>query len=226
MAPFTDRRDAGRKLGRELQRRGETAEAVVLGLPRGGVPVAAEVAAVLGAGLDVFLVRKLGVPGQEELAFGAIASGGLRTLNHDVVQALGIPERVIDAVAAREQRELERRESAYRDGRPPAAVDGETVIVVDDGLATGASMRVALAALRRLGPKRLIAAVPIAPADTCSALLEIADEVVCAETPQPFYGVGQWYADFSQVSDDEVRAALERSGQRARAPRRDEHAHR
>jgi predicted phosphoribosyltransferase len=205
---FRDRTDAGRRLAGKLARYQGRDDVLVLALPRGGVPVGAEVAQALGAPLDVFLVRKLGVPGHEELAMGAIASGGVRVLNEDVVDQLRISPRWIDAVAAEEGEELARREAAYRDGRPAPDVRGKTVILVDDGLATGASMKAAVAALRRLGPERIVAAVPVGAPDTCRELGELADAVVCAETPDPFYAVGSWYADFEQTSDEEVRELL------------------
>jgi putative phosphoribosyl transferase len=184
---------------------------VVLALPRGGVPVGFEVAKALNAPLDVFVVRKLGLPGQEELAMGAIASGGARVLNRDLIRALNIPEEVLDEVTREEQRELERREREYRDGRPPIDVRGKTVILVDDGLATGSSMRVAVLALKQKQPEQVIVAVPVAPADSCAEMQSVADKVVCAVTPQPFWGVGQWYEDFSQTSDEEVRELLKRA---------------
>ncbi|HEX8754557.1 MAG TPA: phosphoribosyltransferase [Solirubrobacterales bacterium] len=186
-------------------------DVLVLALPRGGVPVASEVARALGAPLDVFVVRKLGVPGHEELAMGAIASGGVCVLNDDVVQALRIPRQVIEAVAARELREVERRERAYRGDRPAPEVRGRTVILVDDGLATGSTMRAAVAALRRLGPARIVVAVPTAAPATCEEFRHEADECVCDITPDPFYAVGLWYEDFSQTTDDEVRELLERA---------------
>jgi predicted phosphoribosyltransferase len=181
---------------------------LVLALPRGGVPVAAEVARALGAPLDIFLVRKLGVPGHEELAMGAVATGGTRVLNDRVVRALGIPEYLVDAVAAREEAELARRERLYRGDRPPPVVRGRTVILVDDGLATGASMQAAIQALRRLEPARIVVAVPAGAPETCEALRGVADDVVCTVTPEPFRAVGLWYDDFSQTSDEEVRELL------------------
>jgi len=211
MALFRDRRDAGRKLAQELKEYANRPDVVVLALPRGGVPVAYEVAKALKAPLDIFLVRKLGVPGHEELAMGAIASGGVRVLNDTVVDALNIPERLIDAVAEKEQRELERRERAYRGDRPKPEVRGKTVILVDDGLATGASMRAAVEALRAQDPARIVVAVPTAAPETCEAFEDTVEEVVCAETPQPFFGVGFWYQDFSQTSDEEVRTLLARA---------------
>ncbi len=183
-------------------------DVLVLALPRGGVPVAFEVARALEAPLDVFLVRKLGVPGREELAMGAIATAGVRLLNDEVVQRLRIPARVIDRVAAVERAELERREREYRDDRPPPEVAGRTVILVDDGLATGASMRAAVVALRRRHPARIVVAVPIASPATCEEFRDLVDEVVCAQTPEPFHAVGLWYDDFSQTTDDQIRALL------------------
>jgi predicted phosphoribosyltransferase len=186
-------------------------DVVVLALPRGGVPVGAEVARHLGVPLDVFIVRKLGVPGYEELAMGALASGGVRVMNAEVVGELAIPERAIDAVVATEADELARREQAYRGGRPPLDVAGRTVILVDDGLATGSTMRAAVEGLRQRGPSRVVVAVPVAATSTCEALADEVDEIVCAQTPEPFLAVGLWYADFSQTTDEEVRAELERA---------------
>ena len=205
---FHDRREAGRLLAQELQAYAGRPDVVVLALPRGGVPVAAEVAQALGAPLDVFLVRKLGVPGHEELAMGAVASGGLGVLNAEVVSGLHIPESVIRTVAAREQQELVRREELYRGNRPPRDVRGRTVILVDDGLATGATMLAAIRALRQQQPARIVVAVPTASSETCEALKREADEVVCSITPEPFVAVGQWYDDFSQTTDAEVRDLL------------------
>ena len=181
---------------------------IVLALPRGGVPVASEVARALGAPLDVLLVRKLGVPQQPELAMGAIAAGGVRVLHQAVVDALGITPDVIDAVAAREGAELARREQAYRSGRPPLEIAGRTVVVVDDGLATGSTMRAAVAALRALQATRIVVAVPVGARETCRELAGEADEVVCVEAPALFQAVGQWYDDFSPTTDDEIRALL------------------
>jgi len=205
---FDDRRHAGRELAKLLSSYANRDDVLVLALPRGGVPVAFEVAQALHVPLDVFVVRKLGVPGREELAMGAIASGDVRVLNEDVVYAYGIDLRTIEAAAAREKDELHRRELAYRNGRTAPTIMQKTVIVVDDGLATGSTMRAALTALRKLGPARVVMAVPVAAESTCAELEAEADEVVCATTPQPFYGVGQWYSDFSQTSDDEVRDLL------------------
>jgi putative phosphoribosyl transferase len=216
---FRDRFEAGEVLASRLMVYADRPDVLVLALPRGGVPVGYEVAQALHAPLDVFLVRKLGVPGHEELAMGAIASGGVRVLNMDVVDALGIPEAVIDHVAALERRELERRELAYRDGRPAPKPRGHIVILVDDGLATGATMRAALVALRQEQPRRLIAAVPVAPASTCHELTAVAHEVVCVETPEPFYGVGMWYEDFAPTSDAEVQELLRLAAREAHETR-------
>lgn len=210
---FHDRRDAGRALAAELGAFTGRSDVVVLALPRGGVPVAFEVARVLHAPLDVFLVRKLGVPGQEELAMGAIATGGVRLVNEEVVQSLGIPDWVIEEVARKEQRELERREQSYRDDRPEVEVGGKTVLLIDDGLATGSSMRAAVAALRRRQPARIVIAVPVAPEETCEEFGREVDHVICARTPEPFFSVGRWYADFSQTTDEEVHDLLEQAAQ-------------
>jgi predicted phosphoribosyltransferase len=209
--PFRDRTEAGRLLPGKLKRYADRPDVIVLALPRGGVPVAYEVAKALHTPLDVFLVRKLGVPSQEELAMGAIATGGIRILNEDVVRALNIPPRVIDSVAAKEARELERRERLYRGDRRAPDVRGRTVILVDDGLATGSSMRAAVAALRQKNPSRIVVAVPVAAAATCREFEAEVDEVVCYETPEPFYSVGLWYEDFSQTTDEEIRHLLERA---------------
>src|SRR4030088_2287943 len=187
---FCDRRDAGRLLAAKLSAYANRPDLLVLALPRGGVPVAYEVARALDAPLDVFVVRKLGVPGYEELAMGAVATGGVRVLNDQLVERLGIPEPMIDAVAAREQQELARRERLYRGGRPPLDVRGRTVILVDDGLATGATMHAAIAALRQLQPARIVVAVPTASPETCEEMKAEADDVICAITPEPFHDVG------------------------------------
>jgi predicted phosphoribosyltransferase len=208
---FRDRAEAGRFLAARLARYAGRTDVIVLALPRGGVPVGYEVARALGAPLDVFLVRKLGVPGREELAMGAIASGGVPVLNDEVVNALGISREEIEQVAAAEEEELERRERAYRGDRRPPDVRGRTVILVDDGLATGSSMRAAVAALRKLGPGRVVVAVPVGAPETCAEFRGEADEVVCGQTPEPFYAVGIWYEDFSQTTDEEVRELLERA---------------
>jgi predicted phosphoribosyltransferase len=208
---FQDRFAAGRLLASKLRRFANRSDTVVLALPRGGVPVGFEVAKALNVPLDVFVVRKLGVPGYEELAMGAIASGGIRVLNEDLVRTAGIPDEVIDAVAAEEERELERRERDYREGRPPVDVQGRTVILVDDGLATGSSMRVAVLALKRKRPAQIVVAVPVGAATTCAELESEVDQIICAVTPEPFRSVGQWYRDFSQTNDDEVRDLLRRA---------------
>lgn len=208
---FKDRFDAGRLLASKLRSFANRPDTVVLALPRGGVPVGYEVAKALNVPLDVFVVRKLGVPGYEELAMGAIASGGIRVLNEDVVRAAGIPDEVIDAVAAEEERELERRERDYRDGRPPVDVQGRIVILVDDGLATGSSMRVAVLALKKKRPAQIVVAVPVGAPTTCAEFESEVDQTICAVTPEPFWSVGQWYRDFSQTSDEEVRDLLRRA---------------
>jgi predicted phosphoribosyltransferase len=212
---FQDRAEAGRELAEKLAAYAGRPDVLVLALPRGGVPVAYEVARALLAPLDVFLVRKLGVPGHEELAMGAIASGGVRVLNEDIVRALDISEEDLEAVAAQERAELERRERLYRGGRPFPDVSGRTVILIDDGLATGSTMRAAVAALRRQRPARIVVAVPLGSPDTCAELQGEADEAFCACMPEPFHAVGLWYEDFSQTSDQEVRELLQRAqGQR------------
>lgn len=211
---FGDRREAGRLLAGLLEQYEGRPDVVVLGLPRGGVPVAYEVATALRCPLDVFLVRKLGVPRHEELAMGAIASGGVIVLNDDVVRGLSIRPEVLQQVAEKEGRELARREGAYRGDRPPPEIEGRVVILVDDGLATGSSMRAALEALRRLGPAEIVVAVPSAPESTCRDLAREVDHMVCATTPSPFVAVGQSYLDFAQTTDDEVRTLLRQAHQR------------
>ncbi len=196
-------------LALRLRKYGNRGDVIVLGAPRGGVPVAFEIAKELRAPLDVFVLRKLGVPGREELAFGAIASGGVRILSRDIVEGLGITGLDIQRVTRAEEKELERRERAYRGGKSPLDVGGLTVILVDDGVATGATMKAAIRALRQMKPAQIVVAVPVAPPSTCNQLRFEADELVCLEMPQPFYGVGQFYADFSQVSDEEVRELLD-----------------
>lgn len=205
---FRDRQDAGVQLATELARYTDAPNVVVLGLPRGGLPVAYEVARALRAPLDVFVVRKLGVPGHRELAMGAIASGGVRVLNPEVVNALSVPAAMIDAVAAQEQKELERQERAYRGDHPWPDLKGRTVIIVDDGLATGSTMRAAVRALREMQPARIVVAAPVAAAETCRSLAKEADEVVCVSTPEGFHAVSLWYEEFSQTTDDEVRYLL------------------
>jgi erythromycin esterase-like protein/predicted phosphoribosyltransferase len=207
---FHDRRQAGRRLAAKLSAYANRPDVLVLALPRGGVPVGYEVARALGAPLDVFVVRKLGVPGYEELAMGAVATGGVRVLNHEIIRRLGIPNDLIDSVAAREQAELARRERLYRGGHPPPDVSGRTAILVDDGLATGATMLAATEALRELKPARIVVAVPTASPEACEDLRAKADDVVCGMTPEPFHAVGRWYEDFAQTSDDEVRDLLAR----------------
>src|SRR5207253_1402350 len=208
---FQDRADAGRQLAEQLLSYAGRDDVIVLALPRGGVPVAFAVAQRLGVPLDVFIVRKLGVPFHEELAMGAIASGGVRVLNEDVVQYLGLSDEDIDPVAQKELEELNRRERAYRHGRPPMELRGRIVILVDDGLATGSTMRAAVAAVRSLEPERVIVAVPVAAQESCATLKEDADEVFCLRTPDNFQAVGLWYRDFGQTSDDEVRALLDQA---------------
>ncbi|HZP43398.1 MAG TPA: phosphoribosyltransferase family protein [Candidatus Binatia bacterium] len=208
---FRDRADAGRALAARLARYAGRPDVLVLGLPRGGVPVAFEVARALGAPLDVFVVRKLGVPGHEELAMGALASGGVRVLNAEIVSGLGVSEEEIAAATAREAEELARRERAYRGDAPPLDVAGKTAILVDDGLATGATMHAAVAALRQRAPARIVVAVPTAAPDTCAEFRAAVDEVECVMTPEPFVAVGLWYTHFEATTDDEVRALLARA---------------
>jgi putative phosphoribosyl transferase len=208
---FRDRAEAGRLLAAKLVKYAGHSDVVVLALPRGGVPVAYEVARKLRAPLDVFVVRKLGLPGHKELALGAIASGGVRVLNEGAVRALQIPGEVIDSIAAQEGEELRRREQAYRNNRPALETRGRTVILIDDGLATGSTMRAAVAALRRQGPARIVVAAPVGAAQTCAELQDEVDEVICLQTPEPFYAVGLWYSDFSQTTDEEVHDLLERA---------------
>lgn len=210
---FSNRAEAGRRLAKGLEKFAGRDDVIVLGLPRGGVPVAFEVARALGVHLDVFIVRKLGVPGFEELAVGAIASGGVRVLNEDVVRALPNADEIIEAVTTKETAELKRREENYRDGRPAPDLRDRVIILVDDGLATGATMRAAIRALRQRGVARIVVAVPVGPPETCREVEEEADELVCAMTPESFHAVGQYYEDFSQTSDDEVRELVARAAQ-------------
>ncbi|HLO15818.1 MAG TPA: phosphoribosyltransferase [Anaerolineales bacterium] len=209
MAPFRDRRDAGRVLAQKLSAYAGRSDVIVFALPRGGVPVAYEVALALNAPMDVFVVRKLGLPGQEELAIGAIASGGVRVLNNDIIRMLSIPDEVVNFVAHYELQELERREQIYRGGQSAPDVQNRTVILIDDGLATGASMRAAVAGLRAQHPARIVIAVPVAAPETCDAFEFAVDEIVCSITPEPFYGVSRWYENFSQITDEEVRMLLQ-----------------
>jgi len=206
---FLNRVNAGCKLAKKLDAYAGRKDVLVLGIPRGGVPVAFQVAAELGAPLDVFVVRKLGAPWRPELAFGAIATGGIRILDTQIVESLGITDLEIERIAARERQELDRRERVYRGTRPPLNVDGKTVILVDDGIATGASTRAAIAALRKLKPARIVLAAPIGPASTCSRLRLEVEDLICLDTPEAFYAIGEFYEDFSQVSDEEVTNLLQ-----------------
>jgi putative phosphoribosyl transferase len=208
---FRNRIEGGRLLAAKLAHYANRPDVLVLALPRGGVPVGFEVARALDAPLDVFLVRKLGVPGHKELAMGAIATGGIRVINKDVVRGLRIPDHVIDQVAEIEQEELERRQRAYRGNRPEPEVQARTIILVDDGLATGSTMRAAVAALRQQAPQRIVVGVPIAASTTCNEFQHEVDEIVCAMTPEPFYAVGMWYQDFSETTDEEIQDLLEKA---------------
>ena len=206
--PFKNRTVAGKELAKSLRKYKDRDDIIVLALPRGGVPVALEVAKYLNADLDLMLVRKLGAPGYKELAMGAIATGGIKVMNNDVVRSLYITPEAIEAIETEERKELERRETAYRGKRPLPDLQNQCVIVVDDGLATGATMHAAIGAIRLQSPARIVVAVPIAPQDTIQALNPKVDEMVCLEEPYPFSSIGQWYIDFSQVSDEEVRSIL------------------
>lgn len=218
--PYLNRVQAGRALAESLAHYARHAEVLALALPRGGVPVAYEVSELLEIPLDLMLVRKLGVPGQQELAMGAIATGGARLINENVVEPLDISPEVIEDVVRRERAELDRRQREYRGDRPLPHVIGHTILLIDDGLATGASMRVAVAALRQQHPKRVVVAVPVGPPDTVELIRQEADEVICPATPEPFFGVGQWYLNFEQTTDDEIQDLLERAWQRQeRLPR-------
>jgi putative phosphoribosyl transferase len=208
---FRDRSEAGRRLGEALRGYAGRPDVIVLALPRGGVPVAAEVARELSAPLDVYVVRKLGVPGHRELAMGAIASGGVRVVNERVVRASSLPDEAIEQVAREEERELERRERLLRGERPAPEFTGRKVILVDDGIATGSTMRAAIAALRELGAARIIVGVPVAAPDTCLELEQEVDEVECVATPEPFMAISLWYEDFEQTTDEEVRDIIDRS---------------
>jgi predicted phosphoribosyltransferase len=209
--PFVDRRDAGRTLATHLSKYAGRKDVIVLALPRGGVPVAYEVAQALGVPLDVFLVRKLGTPGHRELAMGAIASGGIRVLNEDVIRWYSIPTSIIEDVVREEQDELQRRERAYREDRPAPDLRSRIVILIDDGLATGSTMRAAVQAVRERQPSRVVVAVPVGARETCAEIAADADEVICARMPEPFSSVGQWYLDFAQTEDEEVRTLLQKS---------------
>ena len=216
---FLNRSEAGRQLAAELTRYAARSDVLVLGLPRGGVPVAFEIAAALDAPLDVFIVRKLGLPGHEEFGIGAIASGGVRVVDESVLRAYGVDADVLDRITERERSELERRERLYRDDRPFPAVANRVVILVDDGLATGSTMRAAIAALRAESPREIVVAVPVGAPETCTSIAKLADDVVCLEKPDPFYAVGLWYQDFEQTEDEEVHDLLERAAARM-VPRR------
>jgi len=219
MTPFRDRTEAGRFLASQLAGYADHSSAMVLGIPRGGVVVAFEVAQALRLPLDVYVVRKLGVPGHEELAMGAVAHGGVYILHHDIVESLKIPERTIQAVLRKEEKELERREQLYRRWRPPLVVSGKTILLIDDGLATGSSMRVAIRMLRRHHPARIVVGVPVAPSDTCRQLMPTVEELVCVRkaSVEPFFAIGSWYEDFAPTSDEEVCALLERANLHAQA---------
>jgi putative phosphoribosyl transferase len=216
MTRFEDRFDAGRFLAQQLKRHAGDPKAVVLALPRGGVPVAYEVASALDVPLDVFVVRKIGAPGYEELAMGAIATGGVRVFNDEVIQHLGVPQSWIEAAIREQEGELRRREEAYRGNRPPVEIEDRHVILVDDGLATGASMRAAARALRQRHPASITVAVPIGSRDTCDQVRAEVQEVVCARMPEPFHAVGAWYRDFTQTTDEEVRDLLNRAAHQRR----------
>lgn len=212
MLPFRDRREAGQRLAEALKAHANRDDVVVLALPRGGVPVAFEVAQALRVPLDLFLVRKLGAPGHPEFAMGAIAAGGVQVLSQDVIAHLGVSPAMVEQVAARERAELDRRDKAYHGDRPKAALQGKTVIVIDDGLATGSTMEAAVSALRHSGARRIIAAAPVGARDSCQRLRAVADEVVCLQTPEPFNAVGLWYRTFDQTADAEVVDLLRRAG--------------
>jgi putative phosphoribosyl transferase len=213
---FRDRREAGRELARRLQKYAGRQDLLVLGIPRGGVPVAFEVASALKAPLDIFVSRKLGVPGQEELAFGAVASGGTRILDNQIVNAVGLSELDIEHIAARENQELQRREQVFRDGRPPLDVEGKIVVLVDDGIATGASTRVAIAALRQMRPAEIVVAAPVVPLWTYERLRREADDVIGVHTPKSFFAIGEFYDDFSQATDEEVMELLRQASSKDR----------
>jgi len=207
--------NAGRKLAEKLRAYGNRDDVIVLGIPRGGVPVAFVVAESLKAPLDVFLSRKLGVPGQEELAFGAVATGGVRVLDQELIEAVGVSKAEIEEITRKVRAELERRERIFRGDRPPLDVKGKVAILIDDGIATGSSMRAAINALRQHNPARIVVAIPVAPFSTCRRLRSEVDELVCVDMPESFYAIGQFYADFSQVADDEVTSLIHRAAERA-----------
>ncbi len=211
MALFEDRMDAGKKLAKELSKYANRSDVLILALPRGGVPVAFEVAKELNVKMDVFIVRKLGVPGNEELAMGAISSDNALVLNEDIVRSFQIPERVINMAAENELKELKRRERTYRGDRPKPEISGSTVILIDDGLATGATMRAATSAIKTKNPAKIVVAVPTGAPDTCELFKKEVDEVICIATPEPFYGVGAWYGNFSQTTDEEVCELLDKA---------------
>lgn len=216
---FEDRVDAGRRLAEKLDAYANRSDVIVLGVPRGGVPVAYEVAAALHAPMDIFLSRKLGVPAQEELAFGAVASGGVRVLDRDLIESVGISNQEIEEITRRVRGELERRERLYRGARPPLDVEGKIAILIDDGIATGSSMRAAIHALRQHKPAQIVVAIPVAPFSTCRKLRSEVDELVCVDMPESFYAIGQFYADFSQVSDEEVTNLLHRAAHSGARPK-------
>jgi putative phosphoribosyl transferase len=211
--PFSDRSEAGGILAQQLRHYANRSDVIVLALPRGGVPVAYEVATVLGVRLDVFIVRKLGVPGQPELAMGAIAPGNTRVLNRDTIDWFGIPPKTVDAVATAEKRELDRREARYRKQQPPLDLRNQTVILVDDGLATGSTMEAAVKAVRQLSAARVVVAAPVGSREACQALVSLADEMICAHQPDRFSAVAQWYVDFPQINDETVESLLVRARQ-------------
>lgn len=216
---FQSRSEAGRRLAARLLPYAGREDVLVLGLPRGGVPVAFEIAIAIDAPLDVFIVRKLGLPGHEEFGIGAIASGGVRVVDDSVLRAYDVDPDALERITERERLELERRERLYRDDRPFPTIEDRVVVLVDDGLATGSTMRAAIAALRRKRPSKIVVAVPVGARETCTAMVSLADEVVCLETPDPFYAVGLWYEDFEQTDDAEVHELLERAAARAARPR-------
>jgi putative phosphoribosyl transferase len=214
---FQDRVEAGRKLAEQLQKYANREDVIVLGIPRGGVPVAFEVAKALKAPLDIFVSRKLGTPGQEELAFGAVASGGVRVLDQEIVESVGISDQQMEQITEKVRMEVERREKLYRGDRPALKLEAKTVILVDDGIATGSSMRAAIAALRLLKPARIVVAVPVAPLSTCKHLKQEADELICVRTPEFFFAIGEFYSDFSQLEDQEVTEILKQATKLAQA---------